>query len=201
LFNHPYTENYEFVDFFNTYGAKYSSDTDLKFYSGTTLNPSTQSTWLSGYNFLDKVKKEINFVINGKAESSKTIQANSVKCRLNEASWCTVAAAAVECTGTPKNWSDPATWITTTNPGGGVPTAGQDVEIPAGVIINFDIAESPRLNMLKVVGCLNFRTDNTIDQTLHAYQIYVLGGKFNIGSSTAPYTKKARIVLYGDYNS
>ena len=98
------------------------------------------------------------------------------------------------------NWSNPDTWKPDANTPGVVPVAGSDVTIPPGKIINFDIAESPKLNMLKIQGCLNFRTDNTIDQTLHAHLIYVLGGKLTIGSSLAPYTKKARIVLYGSYN-
>lgn len=36
---------------------------------------------------------------------------------------------------------------------------------------------------------------------MQAYQIYVQGGKFTIGSATDPFTKQAKITLWGDYNS
>jgi hypothetical protein len=62
-----------------------------------------------------------------------------------------------ECTGTPEIWSDPATW------GGTLPVDGQDVEIPAGRNIVFNLAMSPKLNMLKVIGCLSFLSDNSKD--------------------------------------
>jgi len=151
-------------------------------------------------NQLDIPKRELNFVINGKTSSSKRLEAQSVKCRVNEASWCVAVTASVECTGTAALWSNPDTWITATNPAGGVPTDGQDVEIPAGKIITFDLAESPKLGLLKVVGCLNFLDDNTKDQKLHVHQIFVFGGKLTIGSSLIPYTRKAIITLYGNYD-
>lgn len=105
-----------------------------------------------------------------------------------------------ECTGTVQMWSDPLTWATTANPAGAVPVEGQDVEIPSGKNIVFNLAESPKLKLIKIVGCLSFLTDNSKDQTLHAQQIFVFGGKLTIGSSTAPFTKKAKIVLYGNYD-
>ena len=36
---------------------------------------------------------------------------------------------------------------------------------------------------------------------MQAYQIYVQGGKFTIGTASAPYTKNAKITLWGDFNS
>jgi hypothetical protein len=36
---------------------------------------------------------------------------------------------------------------------------------------------------------------------LHAEQIFVYGGKLTIGTKLAPYTRKAQIILYGDYDS
>jgi hypothetical protein len=36
---------------------------------------------------------------------------------------------------------------------------------------------------------------------LHAEQIFVFGGKLTIGTSLTPYTRKAQIILYGDYDS
>ena len=83
LFNQPYTDNYENVDFFGYYNKTWTSDTDPLYYPKTTLDVATKSTWLSGYNKLDMTAKEINYVINGKTASSKTLQANSVRCRAN----------------------------------------------------------------------------------------------------------------------
>lgn len=134
-------------------------------------------------------------MINGAASSSKLLEAQSVKCRQNEATWCLAAITVTsECTGTPEIWSDPATW------GGSLPVDGADVEIPAGKSVVFNLGESPKLNMLKVVGCLSFLSDNSKDQILHAHQIYVFGGQLNIGSSSAPFTRKATIVLHGTFD-
>lgn len=83
LFNYPYTENYEYIDIFKSYASTYKSDTDPNFYPGTTLNAATESTWLSGYNKLDTIRKELTFVINGSNSSSKNLEAKSAKCRLN----------------------------------------------------------------------------------------------------------------------
>lgn len=41
LFNYPYTDSYEFVDFFATYNSAYKDETDTNFYKGTTLDPAT----------------------------------------------------------------------------------------------------------------------------------------------------------------
>jgi len=92
-------------------------------------------------------------------------------------------------------WSDIASW-----PSGKVPVDGENVEIPTGKNIVFNLGESPKFKLIKVFGCLNFLTDNSKDQILHAEQIFVFGGKLNIGSSTTPFTKKATIVLYGSYD-
>lgn len=151
---------------------------------------------IAGLNKFDQTTKELDFVING-AGPSKFIEADSTRCRYYEATWCIAATVAVECTGTPLLWSDPATW---TQFGMPFPAAGADVEIPSGVIVIFDLAESPKLNLLKIVGCLRFLEDNSSDQILHAYQIFVFGGKLDIGSLTTPYSRKAEIVLYGAYN-
>lgn len=98
------------------------------------------------------------------------MESSTVTCREKKAEWCIVpVVVVVGCSGDAKLWSNPLTWATDLNPAGGVPDAGQDVQIPPGVIITFDLAESPIYNLIRVNGCLNFLTDNSKDQNLQAY--------------------------------
>lgn len=138
--------------------------------------------------------------MNARTGSSSAMKSNTIVCREKTAPWCIVPVVVVPgtCSGTPLLWSNDATWVTDSNPLGGKPQAGQDVTIPAGKIIVFDLAESPVYKTIIIYGCLQFLSDNSIDQRLHAYQIFVFGGKFTIGASGSPYTKKATITLYGD---
>ena len=174
LFNLLYTDNYEAIDFFGKYSGVYETENqkaaaDSLYYANGTLNTVLANAQVSGMNFVDPDKKEINWVVNGRKESSKLIESKSVKCRANEAAWCTGGVVATECTGEQKLWSEPTTWITDKKPNGGVPVAGDDVIIPPGMIIVFDIAESPVLNLLTVIGCMPWLSDNSKDQHLQAH--------------------------------
>ena len=192
VFQLPFIGNYEAIDFFG--GTTLMT-------RGSLVNPDVpDTTWITGYNNWDNDIKEMNFIVNAHSGSSSTMKSNTVVCREKVAPWCIVPVVVVPgtCTGTPLLWSKAETWITADNPLGGVPQAGQDVKIPSGSIIVFDLAESPVLKNIIVYGCLQFLTDNSLDQHLHAYQIYVFGGKFTIGDSGSAYTKKATITLYGD---
>ncbi len=85
-----------------------------------------------------------------------------------------------------EKWSSPATW------GGTLPSAGADLVIPAGKKILLDT--SITLGALEVAGELRF--DNQ-DLELRAKSIMVHGGKLQIGSSLAPFNKRATITLLG----
>ena len=78
LFNLPYTNNYENIDFYGRYGAVYATEsaktTGSLLYADGTLNTVLPAQWISGYSAINKDKKEIDFVINGAAGSSKTIE-------------------------------------------------------------------------------------------------------------------------------
>ncbi|MFM1872714.1 MAG: hypothetical protein RL398_2136 [Planctomycetota bacterium] len=88
-------------------------------------------------------------------------------------------------------WSDPATW-----PGGVVPTANQMVTIPAGEVIILDVA-TPALRSVMIQGTL--AAHPAYDVTLRSQTILIEdGGTLQIGAATAPYTKKARIILHGN---
>lgn len=195
-FNLPYTENYEVIEGFNHYGGKFAAEQGTStYYAPGSLTATDPALQLTGMNAFDMTTKELDFVVNGKLTSSKQVEFQTTKCRYFEAAWCVAATVVTECTGTPMLWSDTTTW-----PTGVLPADGDSVEIPDGKIIVFNLAESPKLNMVTVKGCLEFLSDNSIDQTLHAHQIFVYGGKLTIGSLVTPYNKKAEIVLYGTYN-
>jgi hypothetical protein len=81
---------------------------------------------------------------------------------------------------------------------GKVPLEGENAIVPPGVIIIFDIEESPILELLTINGCLNFLSDGSKDQHLRAHQIYVQGGQLEIGKSAVPYSRKATITLFGE---
>ncbi len=89
-------------------------------------------------------------------------------------------------TGTLEKWSDPKTW------GGTVPVAGANLSIPAGKQVLLDTSVS--LGALEIAGELRF--DNA-DIELRAKSIMVHGGKLQIGSSLAPFSKRATITLLG----
>lgn len=159
-FNLPYVDNREDIDFFTKHGYDVSkADYKTYFIPNGSLDPANRANWLSGYNLNDNmVNKELNFVITGNAQSSKTLQINGVRCRENLVPWCQLTPVITTCSGTPKKWSDPATW-----PKGALPNANEDVVIPAGVPISYDLADSPIYRMIQVDGCLSFLTDNSKD--------------------------------------
>jgi cell surface hyaluronidase len=89
-------------------------------------------------------------------------------------------------TGAFEKWSDPKTW------GGTVPVSGANLTIPTGKQVLLDTSVS--LGALEIAGELRF--DNT-NIELRAKSIMVHGGKLQIGSSLAPFTKRATITLLG----
>ncbi len=113
-----------------------------------------------------------------------------------------LGALAVACTGEPtdpgtpppppgsvQRWSDPATW-----PGRTLPAAGVAVTIPAGTTVLLDLSP-PSLASLTVEGTL--RLDDTRDVDLTAGWI-IVHGRFEAGSESQPFTRRAVITLAGD---
>lgn len=90
-------------------------------------------------------------------------------------------------------WSAPATW-----PSGAVPGEGESPTIPANVSVLFDIAASPRLRTLTILGSLTF-ADTGVYRALHLENLLVLGA-LTIGTRAAPYASAADVVFYGDYS-
>ena len=165
LFNFPFVDDREAVDFFGVYGGSYTDekDTDLYYPNGSLTN-NAPTVRLSGYNTVDnETKKEIDFVINGKAASSKTLEVDGIRCRDGTSSWCTTAPVIVECTGEQKLWSEAASWAIAEGEASSVPKEGESAVVPSGVIMIFDLEESPILELLTINGCLQFLSDNSKD--------------------------------------
>ncbi len=78
-------------------------------------------------NNFDNTIKEIDFVINGAATSSRNIESQTIVCRDNAADWCKTAVVVTDCVGAQLLWSDPATWVTVEKPNGTIPKEGEDV--------------------------------------------------------------------------
>jgi hypothetical protein len=91
-----------------------------------TKDPTTASTWLTGFNLHDYAKQEFNFAVTGNVNSSRFLSINAVRCRENLAPWCGVSNVTSTCSGTPLLWSSGMTW------NGNVPAAGKNVTIPEG---------------------------------------------------------------------
>ncbi|MEM7113720.1 MAG: G8 domain-containing protein [Chloroflexota bacterium] len=84
-------------------------------------------------------------------------------------------------------WSDPLTW------GGTVPSAGDAVDIPAGIAVTLD-ADTADLAGLTIRGVLTFAEQ---DLALTSDWI-VVHGELHIGSEATPFTHQAIITLTGD---
>ncbi len=102
LFNLPYVDKREHIDFFAKYNPNYAVDSKTALYiPNGSLTTTLPANWLSGQNFNDNMTiNELNFVITGNALSSKILQFNGVRCRDNIVPWCNLNPVVAACTGT-----------------------------------------------------------------------------------------------------
>lgn len=136
--------------------------------------------------------KEFHFVMNAKDETRTHFRYEGFRCVVN----CDLPQVEEkEVSGDAIPWSDPASWDS-----GSVPVEGDEVEIPPGVWIEFDIEETPLLKLLTVNGRLTFKNDNetAVDRTIHAYNVFVRAGELFVGDEFGPYNGIATIKLYGE---
>lgn len=61
----------------------------------------------------------------------------------------------------------------------------------------YDVEESPIINMLTINGRLTFE-DGVKDLHLKVKYIFIKAGELIIGNATNPFTKNAKITLYGE---
>lgn len=139
--------------------------------------------------------REYYFALNAKNETrGKVLNFEGFRCVVN----CELPEVEeAEIAESPVPWSDPFSW-----PSGAVPKEGEDVEIPPGAWIEFDLEESPLIRHLTINGRLSFKNDpeTPVDRTLLAYIIFVRAGELVIGSEEEPYNGVATIRLHGTPN-
>lgn len=77
LFNYPYTENYEVIEFFGKYDTSFATSgaDPLIYLPPQSLADNQEADWKAGYSKFDMTKKELDFVINAATGSSKTLEA------------------------------------------------------------------------------------------------------------------------------
>lgn len=168
--------------------AKMDVYTGKDYIENMTLVNKSASTLQTGdfvfYN--DTPVRELHFYVNGKNSSRNPVAFQAYRC----VGSC-LGGIDVEVETTLRYWSNVTSW-----PSGVLPVAGEDVEIKAGWNMIYDIAESPKLDMLEINGRLTFLEG--ADLHLHANYIFVRAGELNIGNSTDPFTGNAKITLYGN---
>ena len=132
--------------------------------------------------------REIHYLVNGKNSSRKELVMRGWRCD----GPCIPAISKVEITGPLRLWSDPMTW-----PSGVLPQADEDVEVPPGYDVLYDLEESPIYRYVQINGRVTFKEDA---QRLHfrAKYIFVRMGELHIGNETSPFQGQALITLYGD---
>jgi hypothetical protein len=93
------------------------------------------------------------------------------------------------------DWSAPATWQ-----GGVLPAAGALVRIPENIDVRYDLADSPRLDTIRVEGALRFATDRSTRLFVDTLFVPVRTGVLEVGTPLAPIPAQftCRIVITGD---
>jgi hypothetical protein len=94
---------------------------------------------------------------------------------------CQVAIAEQEIEETQMLWSLPSTWAS-----GKVPGGGENVEVPPGKNIIYDLEESPIYNYVQINGRLTFNQDSP-KLHLRAKYVFVRMGELIIGNETNPF--------------
>jgi hypothetical protein len=155
-----------------------------------TLVNKTNANLQTGDNIVynDTATRELHWVINGKNSTKSTLTIQGYRCDgpcLSETNDTVIE-------DTVRRWSVAESW-----PSGKVPVAGEDVEILPGINMLYDVEESPIINLLMINGRLTFE-DSVKDLHLKAKYIFVKTGELIIGNETNPFTKNAKITLYGE---
>lgn len=136
--------------------------------------------------------REFNFVLNGKNLTDRSdLKIEGFRCV-----WDCEQEEIEEmaCSDIAIPWSDVNSWPDQT-----LPVEGDEVQIPPGVRMQFDIEETPLLKSLTINGCLDFLNlpETPTNRTIHAYHVYVRQGNLTIGTEDEPYAGQAEIRLYG----
>jgi G8 domain/Right handed beta helix region len=154
-----------------------------------TLLPTNNAPKQTGVNavYNQTAVREIHYLLNGKNSSRSDLVMKGYRCIGS----CLPAVNKVAITGPQKLWSEPTTWKT-----GVLPKADEDVEVPPGEDILYDLEDSPIYRYIQINGRLTFKPDAP-KLHLRAKYIFVRAGEFLIGNETNPHLGDAKITLYG----
>jgi hypothetical protein len=185
----PTDANVYFVHNFTDVRAKVEFLTGGDTIKNTSLLATAASALQMGANVVYNATavREMHFLINGKNETKKQLVIKGYRCDGS----CLPAIAKVNITGPLRMWSDPKTW-----PSGVLPKEGEDVEVPPGMDVLYDLEESPIYRYVQINGRTTFKTDAP-RLHLRAKYVFVRAGELHIGNETHPFEGQAQITLYG----
>jgi hypothetical protein len=177
-----------------------------------TLTKNLAHDYLSGFNIVynDTETREFDFVINGRTDPAftgeKKILIEGFQCAQGECPLDEVPDVPVETTV--RLWSKESSWEGQfSSNADGIPKEGDDVEVKPGWNMVYDLAESPILELLTINGRLTFQQEDADegleDKDLHlkAHHIFIRAGELIIGTAEKPFTKIAKITLYGEQDA
>jgi hypothetical protein len=176
-FQFNFTESREAVNFTTQYGLGEQIIED-------SLIQKKSVDLVTGDNYVqnDTDTRTFEFVVNGKALSTKYLKIEPLECILGT---CVLELVEeVELEEGQRLWSDPENW------GGTLPVEGDDVEVPSGWNMLLDIEETPVFHSLSINGRLSF-IQNDMDIHLRSEKIFVRAGELFIGSDEEPFTNIA----------
>lgn len=136
--------------------------------------------------------REFHFSVNARNESRRHLKMEGfrcvVNCELPEVEELEISDVAVP-------WSDPSTW-----PSGAVPVEDEEVEVPSGAWIEFDMEDTPLLKSLTINGRLTFKNDpeEAANRTINSHWVFVRAGELLIGTEEEPFNGIATIRLFGE---
>ena len=150
----------------------------------------TNALWQTGDNVVynDTSVRQIHLAVNGRNATRKSIKLIGYRCDGS----CLGAIEDKPLEDTIRRWSDPKSWDT-----GKIPAANETVIVKSGWNMLFDLEESPIIEMLQINGRLTFE-NNEKDLHLRTKYIFVRAGELIIGTKEEPFTKNAKITLFGE---
>jgi len=112
----------------------------------------------TGDNYLmnDTAIREFEWAINGKNPEKDLMRMTGLKCLTGVCDKTVVEE--VELEAGQRLWSDVKSWDGRTE----LPKAGESIEIPSGVNMLLDLAETPILGRLEINGRLTFKNDQDV---------------------------------------
>ena len=151
-------------------------------------------------NFFNDTVKMFEFAVNARDKSS-TMLVEGIRCLdvcpdAVEDEEDEETTARIPDTSPTNLWSDEFTW---TDQDGVLPTDGDDIIIPEGKEIIYDIGTSPVFKSIIINGKLSFLQGQPA--VLNTYALWVRAGELEIGTEAEPFNSTVEIKLHGNNTS